>query len=298
MKFWGIETDDKPSWSRCAVVAAKAAGHDARLIQRGAEIDADGGYGFIRLQMDQRALARNRDDYAIAARRVTMIQDATQVRIYEDKSAQFALWSEWMPDTWRITNADEAMDFVRQYRAFPLVGKADVGASSVCVRILESRKAAEHYVEQIFSPAGLQLGWRNQIQRGYVLLQRFIPHKTTYRVNAIGNCRAVFFRHCYPDRPVAQTGNVDPAMVMTDELESLLDYADRFLEHAGTRWCAIDILRDESGWKLLETSQGWPWPSPGTCNEAPIFRSRNQQTWRDMFGVLMDEIADGTWLDT
>jgi hypothetical protein len=162
----------------------------------------------------------------------------------------------------------------------------------VNVRILESRKEAHQHVAQIFS-YGIPLN-RRQVQKGYALLQRFIPHRITYRVNALGDCRAVFFRYCYADRQVAQTGNVDPCMEMTPEIESLLNYADRFFAHAGTKWCAIDILKDGDTWRLLETSEGWPWPSPGTCNEAPIFRSQNRR-WIQMFEVMLDEIDRGAW---
>lgn len=282
--------DSYQSWADAAIKAARARGWRARHIQSGEEVDGD-GYGFIRLSMLPNVLAKNRGDYAAMAKRLTMIQDATQVRLYEDKSAQFAEWPEWMPDTWRFTDIDAALAFVAN-ADYPLVSKADVGASSVNVRILRSANEAAKHVAQAFG-AGIALH-RSAVQRGYVLLQRFIPHRDTYRVNAIGDCRAVFFRHCYPDRPVAQTGNVDPAMAMTDELESLLEYADRFFAHAGTKWCAIDVLKDGDQWRLLETSEGWPWPSPGTCNEAPIFRSKNRR-WIEMFDVMLDEIERGAW---
>lgn len=282
--------DSYQSWADAAIAAARARGWRARQIQRGSEVDAD-GYGFIRLSMLPNVLRTNREDYAAMAQRLTMIQDPTQVRLYEDKSAQFAEWPEWMPDTWRFTDRDAALEFVAR-ADYPLVSKADVGASSVNVRILRSAGEAAKHVTQAFG-AGIGLQ-RSEVQRGYVLLQRFIPHKDTYRVNAIGDCRAIFFRHCYPDKPVAQTGNVDPAMVMTDELESLLEYADRFFAHAGTKWCAIDVLKDGDQWRLLETSEGWPWPSPGMCNEAPIFRSKGRR-WIEMFEVMLDEIERGAW---
>ena len=61
-------------------------------------------------------------------------------------------------------------------------------------------------------------------------------------------------RYCYADRMVAQTGNVEPVMQMTPEVESLFEYSDRFFKHAQTKWCAIDVLRDGDQWRLLETS--------------------------------------------
>lgn len=290
MKFWAL--DPYHRWGKAAVDTARRRGYDATLIRRGAEA-TENGLGFIRLSMEPDELERNRQDYAVMARRLTMIQDPTQIRLYERKSAQFSEWGEWMPDTWWFENWDAAMGFLAM-ADYPLVSKADTGASSVNVRILETRKAAEAHLEQVFG-AGVKID-RGRRQRGYVLLQRFIPHSITYRVNALGDARAVFFRYCYPDRPVAQTGNVEPAFEMTDELESLIDFSDRFFAHAGTKWCAIDVLKDGDQWRLLETSEGWPWPSPGRCNEGTIFRSRNRK-WIEMFDVMFDEYERGAWSD-
>lgn len=229
-------------------------------------------------------------------RGLTMIQDAEQVRLYEDKSGQFEKWGHWMPDTWRFTDLESALAQL-EHCEYPLVSKADVGASSVNVRILKTKDEAITHVKQLFGE-GIRVNHGahcpNTLQKGYALLQRFIPHHITYRVNAMGDTRAVFYRYCYPDRPVAQTGNVEPAFDMTDELESLLEYADRFFVEAGTKWCALDILRDGQEWKLLETSLAWPWPSPGRCNEGTIFRSGGKQ-WIEMFDVMLDEVERGAW---
>jgi hypothetical protein len=176
------------------------------------------------------------------------------------------------------------------------VSKADVGASSVNVRILKSSAEAEVHIRKLFGH-GVEVkhcaGGAKSYQKGYALLQRFIPHDITWRVNAIGNGRAIFKRYCYPDKPVAQTGNVEPVMQMTREVESLLEYADLFFAYADTRWCALDILKDGEQWKILETSLAWPWPSPGKCNEAPIFRTGRR--WSDMFGAMFQELASGAW---
>jgi hypothetical protein len=287
MNFWAL--DSYKTWGEAACKVATSRGHVAKQVSRGEQVGD--GVGFIRLSMDPAELARNRQDYAVMASRLTMIQDPAQVRLYEDKSGQFAKWGEWMPDTWRFTVKDEAMNFAQSCE-YPIVSKADQGASSVNVRIIDKRASLEKHIAQAFDRGiGLQ---RNSVQRGYVLLQRCIPHKITWRVNALGDCRAAFMRYCYPDRMVAQTGNVEPVMQMTPEVESLFEYSDRFFEHAQTKWCAIDVLKDGDQWRLLETSEGWPWPSPGTCNQAPIFRSQGRK-WIDQFVVMWDEIERGAW---
>lgn len=292
--------DEREIWHGAACAAATKAGYRAQRIFSGNR-DAMEGVGFIRPHADWRKLPGNRADYDHMAfdgqaQRLTMIQDTAQVYVYENKSAQFHMWGDWMPDTWRFTDKGAAITFLDS-AVFPLVSKADVGASSVNVRILKDKFQAQQHVLELFGkgiPVHHGANCPKTMQKGYALLQRFIPHKDTYRVNAIGDARAVFFRHCYPDKPVAQTGNVDPAYEMTDELESLLEYADRFFTHAGTKWCALDILKDGDEWKLLETSLAWPWPSPGDCNNGAIFRSGGKK-WIDMFEVMFDELEAGAW---
>jgi hypothetical protein len=289
VKFWIL--DERDVWHRAALEAARRAGYTGQRIFRGEE--AGDGVGFIRCHAKPDALQRNHRDYDVMSERCLMIQDRKQVRLYEDKSGQFAEWGEWMPPTERFNSKDGAISWLGKVE-FPLVSKADVGASSVNVRILQTKAEAQRHIEQLFG-AGIEVkhcaGGAKSYQRGYALLQKFIPHQVTWRVNAIGNGRAVFKRFCYPDRPVAQTGNVEPVMHLDEQIDSLLEFSDRFFQHARTKWCALDILRDGDQWKILETSLAWPWPSPGTCNQAPIFRTARR--WSDMFDAMFEELASG-----
>lgn len=293
MKFFVLDTRDV--WHAAIIRSAKARGYSAKRIFRGEEVDSD-GVGFIRCHADPVELKKNQRDYDLMASHLTMIQDETQVRVYENKSAQFERWSEWMPPTWRFTDCDAALQFVESSAPYPLVSKADVGASSVNVRILRDRNQAIAHVASLFG-AGIEVkhcaGNARSLQKGYALLQKFIPHTVTWRVNAVGTRRAAFRRYCYPDRPVAQTGNVEPVTIMTPQVESLLDYSNKFLEAAGTKWCAIDVLRDGDQWRLIETSLAWPWPSPGRCNDAPFFGTKRR--WIEKFDLMLDELEAGTW---
>jgi glutathione synthase/RimK-type ligase-like ATP-grasp enzyme len=288
--------DEREVWHKAIIEAGARAGYQGKRIFRGRETQNQTGVGFIRPHADPKALIRNRTDFVeMRSHGLTMIQDFDQVWRYENKSEQALDWGRFMPETHVITEKRAAYEFL-QSCAYPVVSKADQGASSVNVRILKSRREAERHVDQAFG-AGIEVnccaGGARVRQRGYVLLQRFIPHKVTWRVNAIGNGRAIFRRFCYPDRPVAQTGNVEPVMVLDDETESRLEFADEVFAAIRTRWCALDILRDGDTWKLLETSLAWPWPSPGRCNEAPIFRTN--RVWLQMFDAMFDELAAGTW---
>lgn len=294
MNFYCL--DERKQWYAAAIRAAEKHGYAARRIFRGDEAHHT-GVGFIRPHADPHILTINQRDYEMMSQRVTMIQDPLQVIFYENKSRQFLAWHHWMPPTWRFTNKDVALAFLND-APYPLVSKADVGASSVNVRVFKTKDQAERHVRLVFDH-GVEVNHcsdtvaKKSRQKDYVLLQQFIPHTVTWRVNAIGDARAAFRRFCYPNRPVAQTGNVEPVMEMTDEVESLFDFSNRFFAEAQTKWCAIDVLKEGSEWKLLETSLAWPWPSPGRCNEAPIFGS--QMKWIQMFDVMFDQLAAGAW---
>ena len=293
MNLWVL--DEREVWWRAIIDAGARHGYQGKRIRSGRETQGQSGIGFIRPHADPKRLKINIVDYHEMANSLLMIQDADQVELYEEKSKQFFLWGDLMPTTWHFESLEPAMELL-QACDYPIVSKADVGASSVNVRILADRKSAEKHVRQIFGP-GIPVnhcaGGAKSLQHDYVLLQRFIPHQITWRVNAIGNARAVFLRYCYPDRPVAQTGNVEPAMEMTPEIESLLEYSDRVFERIGSKWCALDILKEGDDWKLLETSLAWPWPSPGKCNEGPIFRT--ERLWIEMFDVMFEEFQRGAW---
>lgn len=293
--------DERHIWHEAIIAAAKRAGHRGkRVFSEEAYKDAlPGDLAFLRPHADWRQLPANRDDYKrMCEAGLKVIQDALQVECYEDKSLQFEWWGHWMPETWRYTDHDMAQAHVAQ-SSFPLVSKADVGASSTNIRILKNKEEAQRHIAQLFGAGILVHHGANcpqTKQKGYALLQRFIPHVITYRVNAVGDARAVFFRRCYADKPVAQTGNTTAAYDMTPELESLLEYSDRVLADIGSKWCALDILKDEDGsWKLLETSLAWPWETPSKYDNGTFFRSTKDRKWAQMFDVMFDELERGAW---
>jgi hypothetical protein len=291
--------DEREIWHGPAIAAAIARGYDARRVKRGAQVkDSGGGIGFIRPHAIPEDLEQNQEDFQIMqGSGLTMIQDELQMALYEDKSAQWQFFGQWMPPTWRFARLQDAMKFLDSGDApSVLVSKADVGASSVNVRILDSRAAQYEHFTKLFGE-GIEVnhcgGGTNSIQQGYALLQEFIPHEITWRVNIVGTKLAAFKRYCYPDRPVAQTGNVEPVTEMTPEIESLFDFAKAFFREAGTHWCAADILKDGDKWRLLETSLAWPWPSPGDCNQAPFFET--DRKWIQIWDVMFDEFEKGVW---
>lgn len=301
MKF--VILDERDIWYRAACSAAAEFGYDAKRIFRGTQMPA-GSLGFIRTHADKEALLINQEDYNIMASRGVVIQDKAQVNVYENKTEQFLRWGRWLPETWVFTDEASALEMTSEM-PYPIVSKANEGASSVNVRIIKNKAALEQHIRDVF--AGRVLvnacsGAGNKAkfsQKGYVLLQRFIPHTTTWRVNAIGNARAIFKRYCYKNKPVAQTGNVDPVMQLDSFTERLLEYSEAVFEDIGSKWCAIDVLHDEASDQLflLETSLAWPWPSPGACMQAPFFRNGliSSRVWKEMWYCMFDQVEEGVW---
>jgi glutathione synthase/RimK-type ligase-like ATP-grasp enzyme len=286
------------TWHQALLREAQRRGFNAQRITHARQITRspvrEPSYLFVRLPMRQPELNEQRATVRkmAAVPGIRIIQDMQQINLYEDKLAQTAAFSKWMPKTRVLVTQDSARDAL-DFMTYPFISKSSVGASSQNVRLLESYETACQEIRLAFTTRGIPTSRGFKDQRGYLIWQEFIPHTLTYRVNVIGQQFAIFKRFCYADRPMAQTGNVEPVMEMSTQMASLLLFAGCVTQDIGTRWCALDILESPDGWKLLETSIGWPWPSPGECNKGTFFFSTH--LWIDMFKVLFDEIEVGVW---
>ena len=310
VKYFAI-LDERKSWLGDALATAQRRGYATRQIQSGHamprshdEISLD-GLGFIRPHAHPEILKRNqaKDDLQMRMQFPQMVQDRAQVEVYENKSEQFKRWGALMPPTWRFVTYEDAMDFVIQDAPYPLVSKADVGASSYNVRILQNKDEAVGHVITAFGSGipvkhcagGTGVGDVRSMQKGYVLFQEFIPHTVTWRVNRVGRALAAFMRYNYPNKPVAQTGNVQPVMAMDDRVGSLFHYARGLLDQVlDSRWIALDILWDDTRkrWFFLESSLAWPW-SAGALSDTPFFGSKRK--WGEMWDLMFDEYEAGVF---
>jgi len=284
--------DERGNWAEPVAAAAKRAGYEPVRIARGYEATEPGSVGFIRPHATPSVLERNHLDYEQMVDSCSMIQDRTQLALYENKMRQAGRFATWMPETQILVDVPAVAYGLARLWGYPIVSKANEGASSANVRILRNAEELTAHLDQVFGPGvpikycdgGNGKASTSGVQQGYVILQEFIPHDVTYRVNIIGNGRAVFKRYNYPDKPVAQTGNVEP---MLTEWPELLAFADEVAAAIGTKWCALDVLHYNGRFYLLETSLAWPWPSPGDCMQAPIFRTRYK--WADLFDCMFSE---------
>ena len=294
--------DERNIWHGPMIAAARARGYEAQRIERGYECDPE-GLGFIRPHAVPRILEQNVLDFVTMRERVTMVQDLAQMEVYEDKSAQFWRWREFMPLTWRFENKNEACDFINSYKG-PLVSKADVGASSYNVRVLHTTGGQLNHAQAIFSrgvpvnhcaggPGGRKV---TSIQRGYILLQEWIPHEITWRVNVIGRgCHAIFKRYNAPGTETCQTGNVEGVVELDEAALGAAAKALQIADAVGSKWIAIDLLRKPNGrFYMLETSLAWPWPSPGNCMEAQFFGPTTRK-WAGIWDLMLDEYEAGAW---
>ena len=297
------------TWAAPSAEAAAKRGYDAKIVGNGNGASGRAGLAFIRPHAAPKKVQSMKDDTIMrGAAGVVMVQDRAQVEVFENKGEQFRRWGQFMPPTWRCTNRQTARATIESLPPeMVLVFKADEGASSSNVHVVSGRRAQHDHAHRIFT-RGVRVrhcGGFTTLQKNYVMFQRYIPHTVTWRVNLIGSKLAIFRRFNYPDRPVAQTGNVEPVMELTDEIHDLLAYAAKIGEAIGSKWVALDILRDNTGdkpaWVLLETSLGWPWPSPGDCDSAPFFMlnggrySRADYEWRTMWELMLDEYEAGVF---
>lgn len=300
-----VVLDERGNWHRPMCAAALARGYVTVEIRRGADAPLEGGgLGFLRPHADPAVLKKNKEhDWPFMYERLTMVQDQTQVEVYDDKSAQFWRFGQFMPSTWRFDNREKAIEFARREATFPIVSKADVGASSVNVRIFHNRKDLIAHILEAFGKGipvdhcagGGKHGKRAQSkQKGYVLLQEFIPHDVTWRVNRIGDHFAIFKRYNGKDGK-AQTGNVEP---VTAFHPALFAKAREITDALKSKWIALDLLQRGDEFLLIETSLAWPWPSPGACMSAPFFTvdgAEAARKWDGLWDLMLDEYERGAF---
>lgn len=293
MRIWAL--DDR-TFDHCGIelhTAAKARGYASTLFRNAAEV-IDPGYVFTRLCQTQPRLTYDRGVYRDLASRegIRCIQDPWQVEAYEDKGVQTKLWGDFMPTTC-VRYSRPQLRNGEYMLPFPIISKSFIGSASHNVRILNNAEQAEKELNLIFSPSGMKV--TSGVQKNYVLWQEFVPHTCTYRVTLVGRYVHVYKRFNYLDRPMAAPSKVirTQPLKMSSEVESLLEFCEKFFAAANTKWCAIDVLKNPTGgWKLLETALGWARGDDESGN-AKFYGSK----WSllTQHELLLDEMQDGVF---
>lgn len=229
---------------------------------------------------------------AVRERGVRVFPDHTTAWHFDDKVAQkYLLEAIGAPlvETWTFFSRGQANDFLERSR-YPLVFKLRRGAGSINVRLVRDAGEGKALVARMFgrgmpthpitagASRALQRArrprpgsgslvtrarrtaramWRKmaagQRERGYVLLQRFVPgNERDVRVTVIGERAFVFFRGIRPnDFRASGSGRIvypDAADVPLDMVEE----AFRVAGAIGSQSLALDFVRDPvSGRPLL-----------------------------------------------
>lgn len=290
--------DERGTWQEAITAAAKQWGYATTIVTKTESYylhDDCYHLGFMRPHADPAVLQCNQEiDWPdMHDRCQVMIQDRTQVECYENKRMQWGQWKHLMPGSLDLRSRAEVQAAAFRIK-FPLVSKADQGASSVNVRYLPDVAALLKHADEVFVD-GVSVnhcsGGHKSVQKDYLFIQEFIPHDYTWRVNRIGDCYAIFRRHDYSkDKPLSRTGHTDPVTHLDARMRKLLDFAELVTHELGSKWVALDIIDSGTEPMLLETSLAWPWPSPGECSLAPFYR-KHEGTW----GRMAVHWGNGLW---
>jgi hypothetical protein len=207
---------------------------------------------------------------------------ADEIFIYENKR----FLSFWLkanniphPRTDIFYNQKEALIYVEK-QVLPLVGKVNIGASGSGVHILKTKKEVVRYLDRTFSGKGvpkrvgpnfvkggivkrglyyiihpgainkklnLYRAFGSDIQKGFVILQEYIPHNFEWRVVRIGDS---FFAHKKLKIGGKASGTLlkryeNPPLALLDFVKGITDKHEFFSQ-------AIDIFESERGFLINE----------------------------------------------
>lgn len=207
---------------------------------------------------------------------------AEEVFIYENKRF-FAGWLSANqiphPATYVFYHQMEALEFLSR-QSFPLVAKTNIGASGSGVKILKSSNEAVEYTTHTFLGKGasqrtgpnlergglLKRGFfyvlnpskiknklaiyqsrKSGIQKGFVILQEYIPHDFEWRVVRIGDS---FFAHKKMVRGEKASGSL--IKVYDNPPKALFDFVKQITDKHQLFSQAVDLFETPSGYLVNE----------------------------------------------
>lgn len=212
-----------------------------------------------------------------------------ELLIYENKRLlHYWLQSNRIPHprTWIFYNQDEAHGFLKRCE-FPIVAKTIIGASGSGVKIFRNKNEAVHYVDSAFSGKGITRKWGINIrkgdllkrsaarlknlpefvrymkhkkeaaigepQRGYVILQKYIPCDFEWRCVRIGDS---YFGH----KKLSAFGEMKSgtSRVSWDPPpDALLNFVKEVTDRGGFLSQAVDIFPGPKGHYLVNELQAF-----------------------------------------
>ncbi|APF20140.1 hypothetical protein Calab_0558 [Caldithrix abyssi DSM 13497] len=185
------------------------------------------------------------------------------------------------PKTYVFYDKEEALSFANEV-ALPIVGKFNIGASGKGVKIFRDRKSLIKYIESAFIK-GLRQDWGpnmrmgnwifrlkkifknpsriknrievykrvyNEIQKGFVILQKYIPHDFEWRVVCIGES---YFG--YKKKKIGDKCSGGKGYIYDVPTETLLNFVKDICTKYLFNTMAFDLFEDGNGVYLINEMQ-------------------------------------------
>ena len=174
--------------------------------------------------------------------------------LYGSKERQ-CFWMElndvYRPWTKIFYRKDEALDFVSNLAAYPLIAKTDIGAVSSGVAILRSKRMSERYIQKAFGK-GIQGYYsdRQARQWRHVLLQEYLLDVKEWRVHRIGDS---FFGFGKVKRGDFHSGSGETDWILPPV--EAFNLAWEITERGGFKSMAVDIFETLDGRFLVNELQ-------------------------------------------
>ena len=248
---------DAKGWSaQIAKAAAKKKDVKVVLFYDAATVPAGAEY-FVR--MDQQGDKRD-----VCKRVVAELHDKGCVGIptmeeahwYDNKLAQYAALSQWLPETRIITSVDDQVAEL----TFPFISKSSEGASSANVRVICTEQQAKDEAKSVFVKNDMTLKYGRK-QEDYLYWQDMIPNDGTYRVTVTLGYVWGYYRKNDPKTGLvafpAQGHQLD---IANADDKAVMELGWEMARSNGTEWMAFDVIKDSRDGKLycLEMSSAWP----------------------------------------
>jgi|GEM_PF-937493 len=159
------------------------------------------------------------------------------------------------PETEVFFSEPEALKFLAEC-SYPQVFKTAIGASASGVEILETRKKAVRFTKNIFRNyyVGKSLCDYRDVDYGYVLFQRFIPHVREYRVIMIGDSWFGHEKAAGSNKYFMSGSGVNK---WTPPSYRILDFCEDISKKFGFSCMCFDIFEDEAGSLYVNEMQTW-----------------------------------------
>jgi ribosomal protein S6-L-glutamate ligase RimK-like protein len=277
---------------------ARASGHDVRLVNvfepdLAAQLKGCDGFMWWFAHLPHpREIGRRVLPAVQHGLRIPVFPTWNTIWHFDDKVSQKYLLDAAdipMPETWVFWSRREALAFCRDAQ-YPLVIKLASGIVSENVRLLDSFDDARYWIDRLFGAGVVSLerrnplsprevlrrlrgsakyllkglppdpGLRTNVQKGYLLVQEFLPgNDFDTRVTVIGN-RAFGFRRFNRDNDFRASGSgridFDPAKIDPE----VVRLAFKTARALGTQSLAVDSLQRRGERVLAEISyyyEGW-----------------------------------------